>query len=169
MATLWRTLFGPAPEIICSNAIWNAGVAELRERTLGASRESGAFLLGHKSNRRTIKEFVYYDDIDPHALETGIVIVDGRKLGALWEHCRKTGREVVADIHVHPGGFEQSLSDRANPVIAEIGHFAMILPHYARRATRPGGIGLFQYLGARQWKNRSREAFPLLHVGWWPL
>jgi hypothetical protein len=70
---------------------------------------------------------------------------------------------------VHPESFQQSPSDRANPVIAEIGHIAMILPHYARRATRPGGIGVFQYLGARRWKDRSREAFSPLHVGWWPL
>jgi len=167
IATLWRSLFGPAAEISCDAEVWDAGVAELRRRTLDGSRESGAFLLGHQGDQRLIEEFVYYDDIDPDALKTGIVIIDGRKLGALWDHCRATGRKVVADVHVHPCGYEQSPSDRANPVIAEIGHIAMIIPHFARRQARPGGIGVYEYLGARKWKDRSNEMFSPLKVGWW--
>jgi hypothetical protein len=166
-ATLARGLLGPPPEILCDRTIWTAGVAELHRRTYGR-RESGAFLLGRKDKTRRIEEFVFYDDLDPHALDTGIVEIDGRRLGALWTHCRQSGREVVADIHVHPAGFGQSTSDKANPIMAEIGHIAIILPHFAGRDTMPGGIGVYEYLGARQWRDRSRECPSPLHVGWWP-
>ena len=167
IATLARRIFGPPPEILCSAGVWRAGVAELRRRA-GGRRESGAFLLGSNGIAREIEEFVFYDDIDPNALRTGIVIIDGCRLGDLWAHCRKTGRVVVADVHVHPGGFGQSVSDRANPVIAEVGHVAMIVPHFATRATSPRGIGVYEYLGSRRWRDRSFDRPSPLHVGWWP-
>ncbi|RTL80176.1 MAG: hypothetical protein EKK29_19930 [Hyphomicrobiales bacterium] len=167
IATLARIIFGPRPEILCDAALWRTGVAELRRRA-GGRRESGAFLLGTKGSTRRIEEFVYYDDIDPDALNSGIVEIDGRRLGDLWGHCRATGRTVVADIHVHPGGFQQSASDQANPIIAEIGHIAMILPDFAARVTMPGAIGVFEYCGARQWRDRSFERLSPFHVGWWP-
>ena len=167
IATLARRILGPPPEILCSAGVWRKGVAELRRRT-GGRRESGAFLLGSNDNAREIEEFVFYDDIDPNALRTGIVIIDGRRLGDLWTHCRRIERAVVADVHVHPGGFGQSASDRANPIIAEVGHVAMVLPHYAARETGPGGIGVYEYLGSRRWRDRSFERPSPLHVGWWP-
>lgn len=167
IATLARRVFGPPPEILCNSRIWREGVVELKRRTYGW-RESGAFLLGSSDKVRQIEEFIFYDDIDPMALKTGIVIIDGRRLGDLWAHCRKTGRVVVADVHVHPGGFGQSASDRANPVIAEIGHIAVIIPHFATRDTEPGGIGVYEYLGSRQWRDRSFDKQSPLHVGWWP-
>ena len=167
IATLVRRILGPRPEILCSSRVWRAGVAELRRRA-GGRRESGAFLLGCMSNERRIEEFVYYDDIDPNALNTGTVRIDGRRLGDLWAHCRKTGRVVVADVHVHPGGFGQSPSDRANPIMAEVGHIAIILPHFAARKTGPRGIGVYEYLGSRQWEDRSFDRPSPLHVGWWP-
>lgn len=167
IATLVRSAFGPRPEIFCDAAVWNAGVEELKRRA-GSRRESGAFLLGSTDRARRIEEFVFYDDIDPNALKTGIVVIDGRLLGDLWAHCRKTGRKVVADIHVHPGGFQQSQSDQANPIVAEIGHIAIILPHYATRAKHPGGIGVHEYLGSRRWRDRSHARPSPFHVGWWP-
>ena len=167
IATLARGILGPPPEILCSARVWREGVAELRRRA-GGRRESGAFLLGSNGNAREIKEFIFYDDIDPNALQTGIVIIDGRRLGDLWTRCRNSGCAVVADVHVHPGGFGQSNSDRANPMIAEVGHVAMILPHFAERDTGPGGIGVYEYLGSRRWRDRSFERPSPLHVGWWP-
>ena len=166
-ATLARIAFGPAPELLCNAHVWRAGVSELRRRAAGR-RESGAFLLGENGKTRRIEEFVYYDDIDPSALETGIVEIDGRRLGDLWSHCRKTGRSVVADVHVHPDGFAQSESDQANPIMAEMGHIAVILPQFATRATAPGAIGVYEYRGARQWRDRSFENPSPFHVGWWP-
>lgn len=167
IATLARVAFGPRPELLCDAVIWKNGVAELRRRACGV-RESGAFLLGSGGKTRHIEEFVFYDDIDPNALRTGIVVIDGRSLGNLWTHCRMTGRQVLADVHVHPGGFQQSASDKANPVVAEIGHIAIILPDFAARATRPGSIGVHEYLGSRRWRDRSRDKPSPFHVGWWP-
>ena len=167
ISTLARIAFGPPPEVVCDRGTWRSGMAELRRRA-GGYRESGAFLLGSRRRRRRIEEFVYYDDIDPDALRTGIVEIDGRRLGALWDHCRRTGCEVVADVHVHPGGYGQSTSDRANPIIAEMSHVAIIIPDYARRATSPGKIGVYQYLGAKRWRDRSHEQPSPLHIGWWP-
>jgi hypothetical protein len=167
IATLGRIVFGPRPEVVCTEEIWNAGVLELQKRT-GGRRESGAFLLGSTNKSRRIEEFVFYDDIDPNALKTGIVVIDGRRLGDLWAHCRKTGRTIVADVHVHPGGFGQSGSDQANPIVAEVGHIAIILPHFAQRTTSPGRIGIYRYLGSRKWRDQSRERPCPLHVGWWP-
>lgn len=167
ISTLARFVIGARPDLICSAKVWSAGVAELRRRARGR-RESGAFLLGRRERSRTIEHFVYYDDIDPDALKTGIVVIDGRKLGALWEHCRREGLEVVADVHVHPHGYGQSGSDQANPVIAEIGHKAIIIPDYACCSTMPGGIGVYEYLGARRWRDDSHRFFSPLHIGWWP-
>lgn len=167
IATLARCVFGPPPKVFCDALVWSTGVAELRRRA-GGRRESGAFLLGSKGKARRIEEFIFYDDIDPNALKTGMVEIDGRRLGALWAHCRKTGRSVVADVHIHPGEFQQSESDSANPIMAEVGHIAIILPHFAERATRPGGIGVYEYLGSRQWRDRSYNRPSPIHLGWWP-
>jgi proteasome lid subunit RPN8/RPN11 len=167
IATLARIVFGPRPEIICAAKIWNEGVIELRRRA-GGRRESGAFLLGSGDGARRIEEFVFYDDVDPDSLSTGIVVIDGRRLGDLWSYCRKTGRKVVADVHVHPGGYAQSTSDQANPIMAEVGHVAIILPDFAQRSTAPGGIGFYRYLGSRKWRDQSREFPRPMHVGWWP-
>jgi hypothetical protein len=167
IAMLARFAFGTPPELFCKSGIWRSGVTELRRRTHGV-RESGAFLLGTDRPRREIEEFLFYDDVDPGALTTGIVRINGHRLGEVWGHCRRTGRRVVADIHVHPCGFGQSASDQANPIIAEVGHIAIILPDFAAKATKPGGIGVHQYLGAHCWRDRSLEWPNPLHIGWWP-
>ena len=166
-ATLARIVFGPPPELVCAAPLWRAGVGELRRRTKGR-REAGAFLLGRKAERRVIEEFVFYDDLDPEALASGIVEIDGRRLGSLWAHCRETKREVVADVHVHPYGYGQSSSDQANPIIAEREHIAIILPDFAAGPNVPGRIGVHQYLGGKRWRDRSGEAPNPLHIGWWP-
>ena len=137
-----------------------AGVSELHRRTLGRRRESGAFLIGEAPNDdrpKVIREFVFYDDIDPHALDTGIVKFDGNKFPLIWEICRARGYGVVADIHVHPGGYGQSRSDRADPVMPRAGHFAFILPDFATRSVTPGSIGQYEYLGNGRWVDHSRS------------
>src|SRR5206468_12572112 len=68
------------PRLVCKRATWDAGVAELRLRTRRSTRESGAFLLGTESpGSKRIEKFVFYDDLDPNALSTGIVHFDGAK------------------------------------------------------------------------------------------
>jgi hypothetical protein len=165
---LLRTAIGRSPKLVCDAAVWNRGVRELNRRT-GGARESGAFLLGKvKGRMRRIEQFLYYDDVDPTCFARGIVEFDGRNFGAVWKKCRELKMAVVADAHVHPWGYGQSSSDRANPMIAECGHLALILPYYAAGDSMPGSIGIYEYLGARRWKDHSRTGDRVFHVGSWP-
>lgn len=172
MAFLLRTLLdaatGKPPKLVCGSRIWNRGVDELRRRA-GGRRESGAFLLGTtKGKIRKLKHFLFYDDVDPTCFARGIVEFDGGKFGIVWQKCREANMTVVADVHVHPGRFGQSNSDQHNPMIAEVGHLALIIPDYAARARLPGQIGVYEYLGSRQWHDHSRQGDRIFHVGWWP-
>ena len=161
MHSLLNTLRGwlglAQPRLRCRRDVWEAGVSELARRTLGGRRESGAYLLGRDrpDGGRQILEFVFYDDVDPKALDTGIVTIRQTALPRLWEICRARGFGVVADVHVHPGGFGQSESDRANPVMPRAGHLALILPNFARERPRPGTIGIYEFLGGDAWATHS--------------
>ncbi|MBS0641740.1 MAG: hypothetical protein JSS43_17900 [Proteobacteria bacterium] len=139
----------------------------LRARGHSASRESGAFLLGHREDGTArIVDFILYDDVDPHALDSGIVRFDGRYYGDLWEICRQRGLNVVADVHVHPGDSGQSASDRAHPMISRAGHIALIIPDFARGPVRKERIGIYRYLGGKQWHSIPRDQrCGFLHIG----
>jgi hypothetical protein len=158
LSRLFGWLRGHKPRISCDAAVWTAGVCELERRTLKGHRESGAFLLGHdRKGHRRIVEFVFYDDIDPHSLDTGIVHFQGNKFPKLWQLCRSRGYGVIADVHVHPGGHGQSESDQADPVMPKAGHLAFIVPDFARRETQPGGIGMYEYLGNGAWRDHTSK------------
>lgn len=140
------------PEVACTREFWRELVQALRERGHHGRRESGAFLLGERvDGQARISQFVPYDDLDPHSLDTGIVRFDGRYYGALWERCRASGLIVVCDVHTHPCGAGQSLSDRANPMISAAGHIAFILPRYAMDDAPMEEIGMYRHLGGRRW------------------
>src|SRR5665213_89940 len=129
--------------IRCSNPIWRRILAELGRRSDG-HRESGAFLLGRMANpHRVILDAVYYDDIAPESLHRGAILFPGHAYSKLWELCRDRGLEVVADVHTHPGGAQQSPVDRAHPMLAEIGHVALIVPDYARSHSLESGLGIY--------------------------
>jgi hypothetical protein len=167
IAEITRRLFAPRHELSCSWLLWASLIASLRQRGHGTS-ESGAFLLGHRDRGRRVRitEFVLYDDLDPHSLDTGIVCFDGRYFGALWDLCKRRGLTVVADVHTHPGGAQQSASDQTHPMIAKAGHLALILPRFARAPVRRPEIGIYLYQGAKQWETiapeRRRSFF---HIG----
>jgi proteasome lid subunit RPN8/RPN11 len=166
--TLARAALGKPPRLVCSSAIWRNGTEELRRRT-GGRKESGAFLLGRPiRGGHRIEAFLFYDDVDPTCFRNGIVEFDGRKFGIVWQRCRDLGLTVAADVHVHPGGYGQSASDQHNPMIAECGHLALILPHFAGRRPEPGRIGMYEYLGGRRWSDHSHKGRSFFHVGWWP-
>jgi hypothetical protein len=158
IAKIIRHLFAPRHEISCSWATWRNLLGKLRERGFG-TRESGAFLLGYhdKAGRRRITDFVLYDDIDPHALDTGIVHLDGRHFGKLWDICAARNVTVVADVHTHPWGATQSDSDRAHPIIAQAGHIALIIPNFAEAPVALLDVGIYRYLGGRKWQSVSRH------------
>jgi hypothetical protein len=156
-------------ELHCPSALWSRLLFSLRLRGHQGRHESGAFLLGTRDEvRARITDFVLYDDLDPHSLDTGIVHFDGRYYGALWERCRYAGISVVADVHTHPFGSGQSPSDRAHPMISEAGHVALILPYFAMREMSITDIGMYHYLGAKRWYTvpvGERAAFLQLQPG----
>jgi hypothetical protein len=156
LSRLFGWLLGPEPRVSCDATLWASGVRELERRTLNGRRESGAFLLGRDEHgHKRIVEFVFYDGIYPRSLDTGIVHFHGNTLPKLWEHCRQRGYGVVADVHVHPGGYGQSDSDQADPVMPRAGHVAFIIPHFARRETQPGSIGMYEYIGNSTWRDHT--------------
>ena len=167
IAAVTCRLLAPRHELSCSWWLWRRLLAKLRERGRGA-RESGAFLLGGKdaAGRRRIVDFALYDDVDPHALDSGIVHLDGRHFGKLWDLCRARSLTVVADVHTHPGGAGQSDSDRAHPIIARAGHLALILPNFAAPPVMRRALGIYRYGGGGRWEtiphDRHRQFF---HIG----
>ena len=147
-----RRLLAPRHELSCSWFLWRRLCRRLRERGQNRSRESGAFLLGYRYGKRArIVDFVLYDDLDPHCLDSGIVRFDGRYFGELWTLCKARELAVVADIHVHPGGAIQSESDRAHPMISVAGHIALILPRFGAGPLPRREIGIYRYNGRKRW------------------
>jgi len=145
-------LFAPQHRLSCSWILWRRLLSELRCRGMDGRRESGAFLLGlRRDGRARITQFVLYDDLDPHCLDTGIVSFDGRFYAALWDKCRESGLSVVADVHTHPDGSYQSPSDQANPMISRAGHIALIVPRFAASPVRITELGLYLYEGSKNW------------------
>lgn len=136
---------------------WDAMMAELGRRGQG-HRESGAFLLCDRhSDSRTVTRVVYLDDLDPECL-TGAITFDGLAYSKLWDICEAERRRVIGDIHTHPGPHvHQSSIDAANPMIAQDGHVALIVPDYAMRAIKPREVGVHRYDGT-SWQTWTRRA-----------
>lgn len=163
-----RALVAPEHGLSCSVRLWTRGLAELRRRG-GGRRESGAFLLGNQENRtRRVLDFVFYDDLEPHCLNTGIVVFRGAGYGPLWQRCRDTGLTVVADVHTHGGAPIQSGADRAHPMVAKEGHVALIVPDFATRQVGASDVGIYEYRGSHKWTHhgglRARRFF---YIGLW--
>ncbi len=166
IAQTMRRLFAPQHKLSCSWFVWRRLTKGLRARGNNKSRESGAFLLGHKDGAQSrIVDFILYDDLDPHCLDTGIVRFNGRYFSELWAVCKQRNLSVVADVHVHPGGEQQSQSDRAYPMISRSGHLAMILPKFAE-ATPRSKIGIYRYLGNKEWETLPpSQRVSFFHIG----
>jgi proteasome lid subunit RPN8/RPN11 len=149
----------------CPRNLWKKILLELRERG-GGRRESGGFLLGYVDRgRRYVRDFVAYDVIDPNALQ-GIIVFDASNIDAVWRLCERTGMEVIADVHTHPGGYGQSRTDQAHPMIPRKGHLAMIIPNYADRLYRPGEVGLYEFRGHDGWLDHSALGPAFLRLEW---
>lgn len=168
LRTIIRACVAPDHRLSCSSTLWYRLLGELLQRGEG-HRESGAFLLGaRQGERRVVHEFVCYDDLDPHCLDSGIVIFDGSGYGPLWQHCRKTRLEVVADVHTHGGLAKQSAADRNHPMIASPGHIALIVPSLARHPVDLGDVGVYEYQGNHCWRTYSgRAASRFFYIGIW--
>ena len=142
----------PEPTLRLSRSLWTTVTRELHRRTEGA-HESGAFLLGQRSGHECrATTAVYYDELDPHAYDTGVCVLEAEAFGRLWDCCAVLGLSVVADAHVHSLAASQSRADRENPMIARPGHLALILPDMAKAPVRLSSVGLYEYFGDHRWR-----------------
>lgn len=145
----------PAPLLEVPAALWAELMTHLREQGAGV-RESGAFLLGRKTDAgRVVQRFVPYEQLQPDAFSNDYVSLKADSFAKLWEVCRATGLTVVADVHTHPFGPGQSRSDRTNPMVALNGHIALIVPRFAKGNPCPIELGLYVYQGNHQWASYS--------------
>jgi len=137
--------------------LWMALVRELRKRGYG-ERESGAFLLA-KHGTTQITKFICYDDLDPTALDSGIIVFHGAGFVPLWDHCNRNKMSVVADVHTHSDSWTgQSNSDRTHPMIGQKGHVSLIMPYFAQRNLFSlSRVGIYEYAGNHQWFTRAKE------------
>lgn len=134
--------------------LWRDLLAELQRRGDGR-RESGAFLLADRDRDRVVR-VAYYDDLDAHCLTGGISFASSG-FTELWRICGEEDLRVVADVHTHPGTWvAQSEIDATNPMIARVGHVAIIVPSYGgARCVEECGVHI--YLGSRRWVEVSAE------------
>jgi proteasome lid subunit RPN8/RPN11 len=147
--------------------IWLSCMEQLNRRGRGL-HESGCFVLGTiAGEKRLATRCVYYDELDPAAYKSGVCMLDGNSFQKLWELCRAEGLSVVADIHTHERAAFQSEADRRNPMIARVGHIALIVPEFAEGAIWRHKLGLFRYLGDHRWSDFSGwQARKYLKVRW---
>jgi proteasome lid subunit RPN8/RPN11 len=164
-----RAFGGSEPELVWNRTHYREVMAEL-DRRGGRNTEAGAFLLGHRSgNIRYVNDVVYYDDLDPAAYSTGICVLKGPSFSKLWTACRERAVEVVADVHTHGGAPSQSGSDRTNPMVAQQGHLAIIVPDFARPPVRIKRLGIYRYAGSHRWDDLGgRRAERVLQLEGWP-
>ncbi|HRH03416.1 MAG TPA: hypothetical protein PLN13_09275 [Bacteroidia bacterium] len=135
-----------------SETLWVKLVGQLRIRGKG-KRETGAFLLG-PLEKPTITKFICYDELDPHAFDSGIIVFSGDGYIPLWKYCRENNLRVWADVHTHPGTWTgQSKADKEHPMISQKGHIAFIVPNFAKNKKQKfTGVGIYEYLGDHKWK-----------------
>jgi proteasome lid subunit RPN8/RPN11 len=150
--------------------LWRRLISDLRKRG-GGRRESGAFLLGFRGPRRDIvKKYIPYDELDPNALDSGIIVFNPVGFMKLWQECKRLKMQVLADVHTHPTDWtEQSDTDRTHPMISQVGHIALIVPNFARHSGwHLKGVGIFEYLGEHRWKGlRKAKEFQRLGLSVW--
>lgn len=131
--------------------VWQALMHDLRERGQGR-RESGAFLLDRRDDpRRVVKAWLPYDEIDADALNSDHIRLSTAAFGRLWQWCDHRQFRVIADVHTHPWGPGQSDSDRAFPMIAFVGHIALIVPNFAQGNPQPLDVSFNVYRGGGRW------------------
>jgi proteasome lid subunit RPN8/RPN11 len=151
----FKVVTTPAPLLEVPALLWAELMAHLREQGAGV-RESGAFLLGQKTDTgRTVLRFLPYEQLQADAFSHDYVSLRADCFAKLWEVCRNEGMTVVADVHTHPFGPGQSRSDRENPMVALKGHVALIVPRFAKGNPRPRDLGLYVYQGNHQWVSYS--------------
>jgi len=166
--TTIRALVAPKHKLRCARAFWRSTLRELDRR--GARRhEAGVFLLGHEiDGQRVVADTIFYDELDPHAYDSGVCILEGDSFAKLWSLCRERKLTVVADVHTHGGLAIQSEADRTNPMVARAGHVAIIVPDFASGPPHMRTVGVYEYCGNHHWIDRSgKQAKRFFYVGLW--
>jgi proteasome lid subunit RPN8/RPN11 len=154
------------PLLETSEALYSSLIADLGSSGKGV-KEAGAFLLGAVvGSRRRIESYLMYDIVAPEsARDHSYVALTAVEMARAWDHCYRSGLEVVADIHTHPFGPAQSVTDRAHPIVSMEGHVALIAPHFALRDPRPSDLGVHVFQGAGRWCSmfgqQASEAFQI--------
>jgi hypothetical protein len=164
---VFSSLVGRGARLRFARKTWNTMFAELGRRA-GGTREAGAFLLSRRDREgRTVTGIVYYDDLDPAALR-GDIRLDAAAYGRLWDLLDHMKARVVADVHTHGGtGIGQSTTDQRNPMIARLGHIAVVVPYLGGRRVGPSEVGVHVYEGESGWRDfYGPAAARLVYVGW---
>lgn len=145
---------------------WDAMVKQLGHRG-GGNRESGAFLLADRiGDPHTVTRVVLLDDLDPKCLQGGIHM-EGLAYSKLWDILAAEHRVVIGDVHTHPGRFVcQSDIDADNPMVAQPGHVALILPDLAMHPVKPREVGVHRYDGNEWTTWTGAAAAQQLLVSW---
>lgn len=166
--TTIRALAAPDHRLSCPRALWSTVLRELARRGEGR-HEAGAFLLGQRTRaRRQVTHAIYYDELDPLAYRTGVCVLEAPAFAQLWAACRARRCTVVADVHTHVGEPYQSEADRTNPMVAQAGHVALIVPNLAWGALKPSDLGVYEYQGNHRWRaHLGRAAGRYFYVGRW--
>ncbi len=134
--------------------LWIRLVRDLRRRGQGR-QESGAFMLGRQRGARArATAYICYDDLDPHAYQSGGIAFHDEGYAALWKHCREKKLRLLADVHTHPGSWvEQSPTDQHNPMVPVVGHTALIVPNFGRTSWWSlASVGVYEHLGSFKWR-----------------
>lgn len=158
------------PVVVMSRRQWRRLMNDLARRGRGR-RESGAFLLaetptGNKPASSRVRAWIPFDELDPECLN-GAISMRSQAFGRLWEICNSRSMRVIADVHTHPGsGVAQSPTDAANPMIAQRGHVAIIVPNFAIGRPAPRRTGIHVYRGHRKWASYfGRDAADRVNLG----
>lgn len=153
--TFFKAATMSAPRLEAPAPLWAQLIEHLRLQG-GGVRESGAFLLGRKTEvGRVMTRFLPYEQLQVDALHDDYVALTAASFAKLWELCRADDLTVVGDVHTHRLGAGQSRSDRANPMVALAGHIALIVPRFAQGKVRLQDLGMYVYEGNHQWATLS--------------
>jgi proteasome lid subunit RPN8/RPN11 len=162
-----RAFVAPDHRVSCPRRLWRWTLAELDRR--GERRhEAGGFLLGREiDGRAEASQVLFYDDLDPGAYRSGVCILHGYSFAKLWARCREAGLKVIADVHTHQGAARQSEADRTNPMIARVGHLAIIVPNFAVAPIPHHRLGIYEYRGDHAWNDHSGARAGFFYYGLW--
>lgn len=154
------------PLLEIPRGLYDSLIADLAESGRGV-KESGAFLLGSlNGQRRCVSSYLMYDKVAPLSSSLhAYVAFTAEEMARAWEHCYALGLQVVADVHTHPFGPAQSISDREHPIVSLAGHVALIVPNFAQGAPQPRDLGVHLFGGCGRWQSVFREkAAEVVHL-----